>query len=436
MTSAIPKNRAELEASASALGLVFPYSDDLSPLARPLDIRGRSAANRIAYQAMEGCDGRADGAPDTLTVRRYRRFAHGGPGIIWFEATAVLPEARANPRQLYLTEKTAPEFARLVEEIKEICVKENGFEPLVIIQLTNSGRYSKPNGVPEPLIAYNNPLFEKSAPIDPGRIVSDGYLDRTGEAIASAALLAERCGFDGADIKSCHRYLLCELLSAYTRPGRYGGCYENRTRLLRETAENIISSVSPDFIVSSRLNAYDGFPYPYGFGVREGDGIEPDFSEAIRLVGELEALGMPLVNITMGNPYVNPHVNRPFAKGGYDPGEHPLEGVSRMLGGISLIASSVGIPVISSGLSYLGVTSANVAAACVGRGDFAFAGYGRMTLAYPDIARDICAGAVSDKVCIACSGCSMIMRAGGQPGCIVRDGGVYMPLYRQYVPGN
>ena len=64
------------------------------------------------------------------------------------------------------------------------------------------------------------------------------------------------------DIKACHRYLDSELLSAYERPGRYGGSFENRTRLLREGIANAQASVTGEFLVTSRLNIYDGFPYP------------------------------------------------------------------------------------------------------------------------------------------------------------------------------
>ena len=97
-------------------------------------------------------------------------------------------------------------------------MRQNGFAPVVICQLTHSGRYAKPEGVPAPLIAYNNPLFEKEQPIDKSRIVSDDKLKRLEEAFGATALLAQEAGFDGADIKCCHRYLLSEMLSAFTRP--------------------------------------------------------------------------------------------------------------------------------------------------------------------------------------------------------------------------
>ncbi|MBQ4509810.1 MAG: flavin oxidoreductase/NADH oxidase [Clostridia bacterium] len=417
----------------------FPYSEDISCLAKEIKVGSKTAHNRIVYQAMEGCDGTYDGAPDELTKRRYLRFARGGAGIIWFEATAVKGEGRANPRQMYLTDKTRDDFARIVNDIKEECVKANGFEPLVIVQLTHSGRYSKPEGVPAPLIAYNNPIFEKDNPIDKSRIVTDDYLDSLKEALVWGAGEAKKLGFDGADIKSCHRYLLSELLSAYNREGRYGGSFENRTRLLSEAVKDAKILTGNDFIITSRLNIYDGFEYPYGFGVDEGCGITPNLTEAKMLAKKLEANGIDLLDFTMGNPYFNPHVNRPYSKGGYEAPEHPMYGVHRMLEGISEVKKEIGVPVISSGISFLGSASANVCAGYINEGKFDFAGYGRETLAYPDCANAITSGNNLDpkKLCICCSKCTEIMRKpGGTPGCVIRDGEVYMPLYKQLVLGN
>lgn len=422
------------------LGTDLPWSDDVQILSRPLEICGRTIPNRLACQAMEGCDGTPNGSPDTLTARRYERFARGGAGVIWFEATAVMPEGRANPRQLYINNANIDDFARQVEAIKETALKTNGYEPIVIMQATHSGRYSKPEGKPAPIIAYNNPIFEKDVPISSDRIVTDEYLDRVGEALVEGAVLAQRAGFDGVDIKCCHRYLNSELLSAYNREGRYGGSLENRTRLLRESIKGAMERCSSGFIVSSRLNAYDGFEYPYGFGVSKQGGLEFDSREPIWLLKELRDCGVKLLNITMGNPYFNPHVNRPFAVGGYEAPEHPLEGVKRMLRGIEELKKAVPeISIISSGLSFLGVAAPNVAAAFINNGGFDIAGFGRTIFAYPDFANDILKNGSMDKnkCCICCSKCTEIMRKpGGTPGCVVRDRELYMPLYKELCGGN
>ena len=412
----------------------LPYSEDTSVLGEEVKILGRTAKNRLVCQAMEGCDGERDGRPGELTLRRYKRFAEGGAGIIWFEATACMEKARANPRQLWLTEENIDSFSRALDMIRETAVKATGKAPLIIMQDTHSGRYSKPNGVPEPIIAYNNPVFEKDKPIAPSRIITDDELDSVRDALVHSAVLAEKAGFDGADIKCCHRYLDSELLSAYTREGRYGGSFENRTRLIRESTEGALQSCGRDFIVTTRMNAYDGFPYPYGFGVNEGEGLTPDFTEAKKLVRELYSLGVRLCNITMGNPYVNPHVNRPYAVGGYIPDEEPIFGVERMLFGIEEIKRDIPeMLIISSALTFLGEVSPNVAAGFVKEGGFDFAGYGRMIFAYPDFARDILdgRGLKKEKLCVACSKCTELMRAGLTPGCVVRDG-VYRDIYREY----
>ena len=418
----------------------LPFSENTDILKTELQVKNKKIQNRLACQAMEGCDGNSDGTPGELTLRRYDRFAEGGAGLIWYEATAVMEEGKANPRQLHINKNNIDAFKRQVERIKEAAFKKNGYEPVVIMQATHSGRYSKPEGVPAPLIAYNNPIFEKDNPIDKSRIVTDEHIDRVKEALIEGSVLAEKAGFDGVDIKACHRYLNCELLSAYEREGRYGGSFENRTRLLRESILGAIEVTDKEFIVSSRMNVYDGFPYPYGFGVKEGNGIAPDLSEPKRLIEMLYSYGVELLNITMGNPYFNPHVNRPFAKGGYTHDEHPLQGVARMLHGISEIKAAVpDMKIISSALSYLGVAAPFVTAAFIEQGGFDMAGYGRTIFAYPDFANDIINNGSMDKnkICICCSKCTEIMRTpGGTPGCVIRDKDVYAPIYLRQCGGK
>ncbi len=413
--------------------LAFTESTEL--LKSEYKLGKKTISNRLVCQAMEGCDGNLDGTPAELTKRRYERLAKGGAGIIWFEATAVLEEGRANPRQLYINDNNLDEFKRQVEDIKETAIKTNGYEPIVIMQATHSGRYSKPDGTPTPIIAYNNPLFEKDNPISSDRMATDEYLDRVGEALVKGAVLAEKAGFDGVDIKCCHRYLNSELLSAFERKGRYGGSLENRTKLLRESVSGAVEMCSKEFIVSSRLNVYDGFKYPYGFGVSTDGSTDFDITEPDWLIKELYKSGVRILNITMGNPYFNPHVNRPFAQGGYESPEHPLESVSRILNGTARLKElNKDIAIICSGISYLGVAAPNVVAAYIKENKFDFAGFGRTVFAYPDFANDILKNGrmEKEKICICCSKCTEIMRKpGGTPGCVIRDKEMYLPIYKE-----
>src|SRR5512143_2924636 len=106
----------QLRQRIGELALALDVTEDLSPLLDPLQVGRYALPNRMVVLPMEGCDGTAEGAPDELTFRRYRRFAGGGAGLLWVEATAVVPEGRANPRQLWLNERSVDGFARMVEE--------------------------------------------------------------------------------------------------------------------------------------------------------------------------------------------------------------------------------------------------------------------------------------------------------------------------------
>lgn len=414
----------------------LPFAQDISVLGTALQIKNKTAPNRLACQPMEGCDGTPQGAPGELTLRRYERFAKGGAGLIWVEACAVLPQAKANPLQLHLHKGTLDAFKQLTQMIRQTAVAAGHPAPLLILQLTHSGRYSRPHSAPAPLIAYNNPMFEKSVPIASECILSDSELDQTVHALVDGAKLAQAAGFDGADIKSCHRYLVSETLSAFQRTGRYGGCFENRTRLLLDSVRGALDVCGHNFIVTTRLNLFDGFPYPYGFGAQTDGGPEPDLTEPAQLIALLVQAGVPLLNLTMGNPYVNPHVNRPFVSGGYVPPEHPLRGTARMLQGIRDIQKRIPhTPVICSGLSYLASASPHAAAGGIEEGWFSMAGYGRMTFAYPDFAADILhrGRLAPEKCCLACSKCSELMRAHSMAGCPVFDREIYLPIYRRDV---
>jgi len=431
------RNLTELSQEISSLGFNnLPLSEDVAILNEEFTSGGITYKNRFAIQPMEGCDGNSDGSPHELTLRRYERFAKSGAALIWVEAVAVLPEARANPRQLMINSSNLDTFKRLTENIKKISLKENGFEPIVIMQATHSGRYSKPKGTPMPIIAYNNPVFEKDNPIDTERIITDDKLFELEELYGEVAILSEKAGFDGIDIKCCHRYLASELLSAYTRKGAFGGSFENRTRLLRNGIANAQSATSADFIVTTRLNIYDGFEYPWGWGVSEGNGREIDLSEPIKLIDILHnQMGISLINITIGNPYVNPNVNRPADCCAELFNENPLYGVDRMFGCVGTVSKTFpNLCVMGSGISYVREYLPNLAAGAIKAGMMQLSGVGREAFAYPDFCKDIFKNGAMDKnkCCITCGKCSELMRAGGTAGCVIRDNDVYMPIYNEY----
>ena len=70
----VPQSKEAFLKMCEESGTAFPYSEDLSVFNKEITIGGKTLHNRIVYQAMEGCDGTYDGAPDELTKRRYMRI--------------------------------------------------------------------------------------------------------------------------------------------------------------------------------------------------------------------------------------------------------------------------------------------------------------------------------------------------------------------------
>jgi len=394
------KTLEDLKRALDELNLCIPFSGDMSVLSKPLVLDGKTIPNRIVYQPMEGGDSHLDGSPSGQTIQRYNGFAKGGPGIIWVEAVPVLPEGRSNPRQLYLHEDNLPQFKKFVDDMRAECFKANNREVFIVIQFTHTGRYSRPHGERAPVIAHHNPYIEKDFTPDDSAIISDEGLKRYEEAMGKSAALAEQAGFDGAEVKCCHGYLACELLTAYERPGPYGGCFENRARLFMNCIDNARASTKRHFTITSRLNVYDGCPHPWGFGADENG--TPDLTEPLRLVEMLRKGGMKLLNLTMGSSYqfhiIAPKDNAP---------EHPLAGVARMQSLTGKIkAANKDMYIVSSMYSYLREFSPLAAAGSVAGGISDMAGYGRLTFAYPEAARDMLANQFDEKrLCLCCSHC-------------------------------
>jgi len=430
----------DLRTALDNMGIFLPLSDDTDILKQPLQIYKKRIPNRMITHPMEGVDGDGQGRPGDLTRRRYIRFAEGGAGLIWFEATAVVNEGRANPRQLLLTRETATYFRAMLQNTLKVSNNIFGSDnqPYTVLQLTHSGRYSVPFSKPQPIVAATNPFLDAKTSATK-RIITDEELEELEDRFVEAALLASEIGFDAVDIKSCHRYLLSELLSAYTREGLYGGSFENRTRFLINVIDKIHAQPACKVDVAVRMNAHDSIPYPYGWGVKEDNYRQVEVSEPIRLAKLLRDRGVELINISAGNPYYNPHVGRPYDFGPYVPKENQLYSVERILGLARDIQAAVPeAAIVATGFSWLREFGAACAAGGIREGWFQLAGFGRQAFAYPDFAKDIIDHGKLDrkKCCIACGKCTELMRLGGGCGCVIQDAEVYRPIYKKLKEGQ
>lgn len=451
-----------LRARLTELGLDLPVDDAIltaeqgSPLAAPLEVGDFTVGNRWCIHPMEGWDAHPDGSPSELTLRRWRHFGLSGATLIWGgEAAAVTPDGRANPNQTLAISSNKGGLARLLTELH--AARRQAFGSLdgllVGLQLTHSGRFCRPNDKRlEPRIAYHHPLLDAKFGIDPrddSVVWTDDNLERLIDAYVIAAGLARDVGFQFVDVKACHGYLLHEFLSARVRPGRFGGDFDGRTRLLT-TIIGRIQQVYPDLTIVVRLSAFDVVPfqtsreigrpmdystlkpYRYGFGCREDDPLEPDLTEPIALVRKLQQLGVSAVNISGGSPYYNPHVQRPAIfppSDGYQPPEDPLVGVARQIHVARQIKQAVPeMPMIGTGYSYLQDYLPHVAQAVVRAGWIDCVGLGRVVLSYPELPADVLlrGSLEKKKVCRTFSDCTTGPRNGLVSGCFPLD-----PYYKE-----
>ena len=436
------------------LGLPLDFDETLdppatTPLARPFERDGVRVGNRFCILPMEGWDGTADGAPSDLTRRRWQHFGSSGAKLIWGgEAVAVQHDGRANPRQVTLT----PHTHRAIADLRETLVRTHrehfgahaDRDLFIGLQLTHSGRYSQPNvhKTPEPRAAYAHPILDARFPAGVP-LMSDEDLDRLVDRFVEAARMARSAGFAFVDIKHCHGYLGHELLSGRTRPGRYGGSLENRTRFLRSVTEGIRANV-PGLLVGVRLSAFDVVPYRKGeagvgvpeqpadsyssaFGLlRDGD-MDAALADARELLGVFERLGIRWVCITGGSPYYNPHVQRPALfppSDGYEPPEDPLVGVARHIDATARLKNAFpALAIVGSAYTYLQDWLPNVAQHVVREGLADFVGLGRMVLSYPDLPADVLAGRQLKRkqICRTFSDCTTGPRFGLVSGCYPLD---------------
>lgn len=269
-----------------------------SPLVLPC---GAVVPNRIAKAAMEEnlCD--RDHLPGQALLTLYRRWAHGGAGLIVTGNVMIDPRGLTGPGGVVLDalQPLAPfqAWARTA--------KSGGGQAWV--QLNHPGRQLfaamgqqaiAPSAVPVEIEGFSK-LFAQPRALDEAGIAE--IIER----FAVSAARAEEAGFDGVQIHAAHGYLLSQFLSPLTnrRTDRWGGSLENRARLLLEVVKAVRTRVSPRFAVAVKLNSADfqrgGF----------------DSADAAQVVEQLNALPVDMIELS-GGSYESPAMQGAPQSGG------------------------------------------------------------------------------------------------------------------------
>jgi 2,4-dienoyl-CoA reductase-like NADH-dependent reductase (Old Yellow Enzyme family) len=255
-----------------------------TPLTLP---NGAVIPNRLAKAAMEENMADADHAPSDALLRLYEAWANGRAGLILTGNVMVDHRAMTGPNGVVLEDDVhLDRFQRWAQ-----IARAHGAH--VWMQINHPGRQM-------PAALGQTTLAPSAIPLDLGalskqfpvpREMSDADIAEVQQRFTRAALLAERSGFTGVQIHAAHGYLLSQFLSPITnkRQDQWGGSIENRARLLLDIVRSVRGAVSPQFVVSVKLNSADF----------QRGGFSPD--DAKRVVELLNPLGVDLVELSGGS---------------------------------------------------------------------------------------------------------------------------------------
>jgi 2,4-dienoyl-CoA reductase-like NADH-dependent reductase (Old Yellow Enzyme family) len=216
----------------------------------PLKIRGIEFKNRIVVSPMCQYSSEDGFANDWHLVHLGSR-AVGGAGLVFTEATAVVPEGRITLSDLGIWKDAhIPALKRITHFIE--CQGS-----LAGIQLAHAGRkasQSLPWKGAKPLSLVDggwtpqapSALSFKPQDVKPAALAID-EIHKITEAFVSAARRAHEAGFKVIELHAAHGYLLNEFLSPLSneRTDLYGGSFENRIRFLMEILQKV-KTVWPD----------------------------------------------------------------------------------------------------------------------------------------------------------------------------------------------
>jgi 2,4-dienoyl-CoA reductase-like NADH-dependent reductase (Old Yellow Enzyme family) len=211
------------------------------------------------------------------------------------EATAVLPEGRISPQDLGIWEDGHIEpLARIVRFIHDqgtvagMQLAHAGRKASTYRPWEGHGRVPENKGGWSNVVAPSALAFTDDYPM-PRALSVDGIKNIV-SAFAAAARRACDAGFRVIEIHAAHGYLIHEFLSPLSnqRTDAYGGSFENRTRILRETVAAVRGSWperAPLFVRISATDWVDG-----GW----------DIQQSVELARHLKELGADLIDCSSG----------------------------------------------------------------------------------------------------------------------------------------
>ncbi|QAA31073.1 NADPH dehydrogenase NamA [Clostridium manihotivorum] len=225
--------------------------------------------NRLVMPPMCMYSSDETGKANQFHYTHYVTRAIGGVGFIIMESTGVTKNGRTTDNDLGIWDDTH------IDGLKAIVdgVKENGTK--IALQLNHAGR--KYTGVSGDILAPSEIAFDEKSSL-PKELTKEQIKDII-FSFKSAALRADKAGFDAIEIHAAHGYLIHQFLSPLSnkRKDEYGGTVENRARFLNEVLEAVKEVWPKEKPILLRVSAYD---------YKDGGITLEDMIETINLVKE------------------------------------------------------------------------------------------------------------------------------------------------------
>lgn len=261
-------------------------------LLSPLKIPSLTLMNRIVMPPMVIFRADENGMAQLAHSEHYRRST--GPGLIFVEGAAVLPEGRISLRQLGIY------CDRHIEGLAGLAkiIHEGGAIAGIQIHHAGASAFHEMNRQRYKLVLAKLIRLAKQ------HLMISG-LRRIRSAFKDAARRAVEAGFDIVEIHGAHGYIFTQFLSPLMnrRIGRYGGSLKNRARFLLEVFGDACEEEGDRAFVTCRLGVADG----------QKGGLH--LSEGLMIASELERRGAKLLDVSSGShtpAYVRPE-NSPYS---------------------------------------------------------------------------------------------------------------------------
>ena len=362
---------------------------------------GRIGKLRTKNRIVKVCGGAED--VTGINISFLEAIARGGAGlVIWGDVAVDYPLGVTIPithRHLE-DDKNIPVFAKIAAAIhKHSCP--------IFMQLFHAGPQAFLSGGLQTISSSslsNNEIFELTASMKPKELTVPEIEDLV-DKFASAAVRAQKAGFDGVEVNAARMHLINSFLSrAWNKRRDKYGCasLENRSRFLVEIIREIRNRAGEDYPISTLINGIE-------LKIDKGITIE----EARGFASILQDAGVDLIHVRAfgyhGFQSIDASPRGIYYSENTKPLPKELDWSRKGKGAMSPLAAAVK-KVVSVPVMTVGGLDPVVGEIILQEGKADFIGICKGLMADPEIANKIASGRLEDIApCADCADCARVL---------------------------